>query len=80
MALLNDLINLNLSETTDKIIAEYIWYSFLYMYTLNTSDYKSYLTFFVLFVDFFCRIGGSGMDMRSKARVGFLLPEFFSLL
>ncbi|KAJ0100610.1 hypothetical protein Patl1_21199 [Pistacia atlantica] len=38
MALLTDLINLNLSESTDKIIAEYIW------------------------------IGGSGMDLRSKAR------------
>jgi glutamine synthetase len=38
MSLLNDLINLNLSEATEKIIAEYIW------------------------------IGGSGMDMRSKAR------------
>ncbi|KAJ1698864.1 hypothetical protein LUZ63_007376 [Rhynchospora breviuscula] len=38
MSLLSDLINLNLSETTDKIIAEYIW------------------------------IGGSGMDLRSKAR------------
>ncbi|PSS30055.1 Glutamine synthetase nodule isozyme like [Actinidia chinensis var. chinensis] len=38
MSLLQDLINLNLSETTDKIIAEYIW------------------------------IGGSGMDVRSKAR------------
>ncbi|KDO50819.1 hypothetical protein CISIN_1g018434mg [Citrus sinensis] len=38
MSLLSDLLNLNLSESTDKIIAEYIW------------------------------IGGSGMDMRSKAR------------
>ncbi|KAH8487443.1 hypothetical protein Peur_069256 [Populus x canadensis] len=38
MSLLTDLINLNLSDTTDKIIAEYIW------------------------------IGGSGMDLRSKAR------------
>ncbi|KAJ4833432.1 hypothetical protein Tsubulata_048890 [Turnera subulata] len=38
MALLSDLINLNLSDTTEKIIAEYIW------------------------------IGGSGLDMRSKAR------------
>ncbi|CAN6463431.1 unnamed protein product [Victoria cruziana] len=38
MALLTDLINLNLTETTEKVIAEYIW------------------------------IGGSGMDMRSKAR------------
>ncbi|KAK8648069.1 hypothetical protein V6N13_128831 [Hibiscus sabdariffa] len=38
MSLLNDLIDLNLSENTEKIIAEYIW------------------------------IGGSGMDMRSKAR------------
>ncbi|TXG69889.1 hypothetical protein EZV62_004824 [Acer yangbiense] len=38
MSLLTDLINLNLSESTDKIIAEYIW------------------------------IGGSGMDLRSKAR------------
>ncbi|XP_072991380.1 glutamine synthetase nodule isozyme-like [Typha latifolia] len=38
MALLTDLVNLNLSDNTDKIIAEYIW------------------------------IGGSGMDMRSKAR------------
>ncbi|MQM20660.1 hypothetical protein Taro_053684 [Colocasia esculenta] len=38
MSLLNDLINLNLTDTTEKIIAEYIW------------------------------IGGSGMDMRSKAR------------
>ncbi|XP_073016743.1 glutamine synthetase-like [Primulina eburnea] len=38
MALLSDLINLNLSESTDKIIAEYVW------------------------------IGGSGMDLRSKAR------------
>lgn len=38
MSLLNDIINLNLSDVTDKIIAEYIW------------------------------IGGSGMDMRSKAR------------
>ncbi|KAK7844897.1 glutamine synthetase cytosolic isozyme 2 [Quercus suber] len=38
MALLSDLINLNLSDCTKKIIAEYIW------------------------------IGGSGMDLRSKAR------------
>ncbi|CAA6664785.1 unnamed protein product [Spirodela intermedia] len=38
MALLTDLQNLNLSESTEKIIAEYIW------------------------------IGGSGLDMRSKAR------------
>ncbi|KAF9671280.1 hypothetical protein SADUNF_Sadunf12G0030900 [Salix dunnii] len=38
MSLLSDLINLNLSDTTEKIIAEYIW------------------------------IGGSGMDIRSKAR------------
>ncbi|KAF9682040.1 hypothetical protein SADUNF_Sadunf05G0066800 [Salix dunnii] len=38
MALLNDLVNINLSDTTEKIIAEYIW------------------------------IGGSGMDLRSKAR------------
>ncbi|KAJ6737435.1 GLUTAMINE SYNTHETASE [Salix viminalis] len=38
MSLLSDLINLNLSGTTKKIIAEYIW------------------------------IGGSGMDLRSKAR------------
>ncbi|KAG2710802.1 hypothetical protein I3843_04G046000 [Carya illinoinensis] len=38
MALLSDLINLNLSDTTKKVIAEYIW------------------------------IGGSGMDLRSKAR------------
>ncbi|CAN6484795.1 unnamed protein product [Victoria cruziana] len=38
MSLLSDLINMNLSDSTDKIIAEYIW------------------------------VGGSGMDMRSKAR------------
>ncbi|KAG6383444.1 hypothetical protein SASPL_156804 [Salvia splendens] len=38
MSLLTDLINLNLSESTEKIIAEYVW------------------------------IGGSGMDLRSKAR------------
>ncbi|KAL9316380.1 hypothetical protein ACSQ67_017381 [Phaseolus vulgaris] len=38
MSLLSDLINLNLSNTTEKVIAEYIW------------------------------VGGSGMDMRSKAR------------
>ncbi|KAL5164225.1 Glutamine synthetase nodule isozyme [Glycine soja] len=38
MSLLSDLINLNLSDTTEKVIAEYIW------------------------------IGGSGMDLRSKAR------------
>ncbi|GJV85406.1 glutamine synthetase [Tanacetum coccineum] len=38
MALLNDLINLDLTDATNKIIAEYIW------------------------------IGGSGMDLRSKAR------------
>nr|CAD1825283.1 unnamed protein product [Ananas comosus var. bracteatus] len=38
MSLINDLINLNLSDSTEKIIAEYIW------------------------------IGGSGMDIRSKAR------------
>ncbi|KAM7479610.1 hypothetical protein LguiA_027823 [Lonicera macranthoides] len=38
MARLSDLINLNLSDSSDKIIAEYIW------------------------------IGGSGMDLRSKAR------------
>ncbi|CAL1387839.1 unnamed protein product [Linum trigynum] len=38
MASLNDLVNLNLSDTTEKIIAEYIW------------------------------VGGSGMDLRSKAR------------
>ncbi|KAH9707188.1 glutamine synthetase cytosolic isozyme 1-1 [Citrus sinensis] len=38
MSLLNDLLNLNLSESTEKVIAEYVW------------------------------IGGSGMDLRSKAR------------
>ncbi|KAM3283582.1 hypothetical protein P3S67_027227 [Capsicum chacoense] len=38
MANLSDLVNLNLSDSTEKIIAEYIW------------------------------IGGSGMDVRSKAR------------
>uniref|UniRef100_M4DXN0 Glutamine synthetase n=1 Tax=Brassica campestris TaxID=3711 RepID=M4DXN0_BRACM len=38
MSLLSDLVNLNLSDTTKQIIAEYIW------------------------------IGGSGMDIRSKAR------------
>ncbi|GLT69524.1 hypothetical protein SLA2020_416690 [Shorea laevis] len=38
MSVLSDLINLNLSETTEKVIAEYIW------------------------------IGGSGLDLRSKAR------------
>ncbi|CAN6478183.1 unnamed protein product [Victoria cruziana] len=38
MSLLSDLVNMNLSDSTDKIIAEYIW------------------------------VGGSGMDMRSKAR------------
>ncbi|KAI4964443.1 hypothetical protein ZWY2020_005800 [Hordeum vulgare] len=38
MALLTDLLNLDLSGSTEKIIAEYIW------------------------------IGGSGMDLRSKAR------------
>ncbi|KAG4160697.1 hypothetical protein ERO13_D01G014100v2 [Gossypium hirsutum] len=38
MSLLNDLVNLNLCDVTEKVIAEYIW------------------------------IGGSGMDMRSKAR------------
>jgi hypothetical protein len=26
MACLTDLVNLNLSDTTEKIIAEYIWY------------------------------------------------------
>ncbi|CAN1314990.1 Glutamine synthetase nodule isozyme [Linum perenne] len=40
MSSLNDLINLDLSDTTEKIIAEYIW------------------------------VGGSGLDLRSKARVG----------
>ncbi|RZC26549.1 Glutamine synthetase N-1 [Glycine soja] len=38
MSLLSDLISLNLSDTTEKVIAEYIW------------------------------VGGSGIDMRSKAR------------
>ncbi|KAK4803688.1 hypothetical protein SAY86_003505 [Trapa natans] len=38
MSLLTDLINMDLSDSTEKIIAEYIW------------------------------VGGSGMDMRSKAR------------
>ncbi|CAA7399124.1 unnamed protein product [Spirodela intermedia] len=38
MALLNNLVNLHLGDSTEKIIAEYIW------------------------------IGGSGVDMRSKAR------------
>ncbi|KAK6127475.1 hypothetical protein DH2020_038792 [Rehmannia glutinosa] len=38
MSLLSDLINLDLSDSTEKIIAEYVW------------------------------IGGSGMDLRSKAR------------
>ncbi|KAI3808520.1 hypothetical protein L1987_24471 [Smallanthus sonchifolius] len=38
MALVSDLINLNLTDSTPKIIEEYIW------------------------------IGGSGMDLRSKAR------------
>jgi len=34
MSLLNDLININLSDTTEKIIAEYLWYllSFSFVY------------------------------------------------
>ncbi|XP_015956737.1 glutamine synthetase nodule isozyme [Arachis duranensis] len=42
MTIISDLINLNLSDVTDKVIAEYVW------------------------------IGGSGLDLRSKART---LPE-----
>ncbi|KAL8161191.1 hypothetical protein V2J09_012680 [Rumex salicifolius] len=38
MSILTDLLNLDLSDTTEKVIAEYIW------------------------------VGGSGMDLRSKAR------------
>lgn len=30
MSLLSDLVNLNLSETTEKIIAEYVWWVFLH--------------------------------------------------
>ncbi|KAG7014276.1 hypothetical protein SDJN02_24453, partial [Cucurbita argyrosperma subsp. argyrosperma] len=44
MSLLSDLINLNLTDTTEKIIAEYVW------------------------------IGGSGLDLRSKARAVFKDP------
>jgi len=45
MAQLADLINLDLSDCTEKIIAEYIW------------------------------VGGSGMDVRSKARVSTPFPS-----
>ncbi|RWW05548.1 hypothetical protein BHE74_00006871 [Ensete ventricosum] len=40
MALLTDLLNLNLSETTEKIIAEYIWYGIEQEYTLLQKDVK----------------------------------------
>lgn len=30
MSLLNDLLNLNLSESTEKVIAEYVWYGTIY--------------------------------------------------
>jgi len=109
MSLLTDLINLNLSDTTDKIIAEYIWYQsfplsptlqsffpFLAMfpsisfyckwcYTVishflldslssiinDISRFFSSISFKVLILigHLCCRIGGSGMDLRSKARV-----------
>ncbi|KAF5747476.1 glutamine synthetase [Tripterygium wilfordii] len=40
MSLLSDLINLNLSDSTDKIIAEYIWYGIEQEYTLLQKDVK----------------------------------------
>jgi hypothetical protein len=38
MSLLSDLINLNLSDSTEKIIAEYLWYCLLYSPHTHTSS------------------------------------------
>lgn len=46
MALLSDLINLNLSDTTKKVIAEYIWWAPLYLL----------LFFLFCFLDVFLRV------------------------
>ena len=118
MASLTDLVNLNLSDCTDKIIAEYIWLASLCSCTAN--DLNCLKIAFVLYSIFsvvasciqclwypttwnftvwlqtqhilnstllpisllycpslniylmpslLCRIGGSGIDLRSKARV-----------
>ncbi|RWV98590.1 hypothetical protein BHE74_00007564 [Ensete ventricosum] len=38
MSLLRELVDLNLTETTEKIIAEYIWYGIEQEYTLFQRD------------------------------------------
>jgi len=49
MSLLSDLINLSLSETTEKVIAEYIWWAFsdLHVSFLNTIFYLLLLLHFI---------------------------------
>ncbi|RZR87649.1 hypothetical protein BHM03_00015108 [Ensete ventricosum] len=81
MSLLTDLINLNLSDCTDKIIAEYIWYATLFVRKLLSSlslvllcpcSFRSLLILDIhieIKSSFFSLVGGSGMDIRSKARV-----------
>ena len=51
MASLTDLVNLNLSDCTDKIIAEYIWLASLCSCTAN--DLNCLKIVFVLFSIFF---------------------------
>lgn len=48
MSLLSDLINLNLSETTNKVIAEYVWWVFSHYFLLLSSVIPLFATVFSL--------------------------------
>lgn len=63
------LLNLDTKPYTDRIIAEYIWY---YIYIIQTLlNFFFSFRFMWIFLNslLFYRIGGSGIDLRSKSRV-----------
>ncbi|CAJ1970863.1 unnamed protein product [Sphenostylis stenocarpa] len=71
MSLLSDLMNLNLSHITDKTSIA-VWHSTTCSYVDGCTSaaiiFLMYLNNTVFVYTYYDRVGGSGLDMRSKAR------------
>lgn len=76
---MEDLLNLDVTPYTNKIIAEYIWYILFRSLSIGKEILNSHvLTFTSMFFVFLNRIGGSGTDVRSKSKVcWFLMLRLF---
>ena len=73
------LLNLDTKPFTDRIIAEYIWYIYTSQRLISNFWYEvsNDLSFYLN------RIGGSGIDLRSKSRVWYsnrLCSDFMMLV